>query len=186
MTATINILGLSGSLRRQSAHTAVLRTVAERLPDSVRLSLHGLQDIPPYNEDHDGPHTPPAVVALRAAVAEADGLLIGSPEYNHGMSGLLKNALDWLSRPHGHSVLSGRPVMTFTASPAFTGGVRAHQQLNETLWAIQAQLVVYPQIVIGGVTGKVQDGFLVDEAVEQFLMGGIERLIQTAQAQFST
>jgi chromate reductase, NAD(P)H dehydrogenase (quinone) len=178
MTEIINILGLSGSLRRQSAHTAVLHSVAQALPETVRLSVHGLDAIPPYNEDHDGPHAPSAVIALRAAVAEADGLLIGSPEYNHGMSGVLKNALDWLSRPHGHSVLTGRPVLTFTASPAFTGGARAHQQLNETLWAIQAQLVVYPQIVIGSVASKIQDGRLVDEAVEKFLMGGVERLIQ--------
>jgi chromate reductase len=186
MTQTINILGLSGSLRRQSAHTAVLHSVAQGLPGTVRLSVHGLDAIPPYNEDHDGPNAPPAVIALRAAVAEADGLLIGSPEYNHGMSGVLKNALDWLSRPHGRSVLTGRPVLTFTASPAFTGGVRAHQQLNETLWAIQAQLVVYPQIVIGSVAGKIQDGRLVDEAVEKFLMGGVERLIQVVLTHSST
>ena len=70
------------------------------------------------------------MIALRAAVAAADGVLIGSPEYNHGMSGVLKNALDWLSRPHGKSVLRGCPILSFTASPAFTGGVRAHQQLN--------------------------------------------------------
>ncbi|WP_434694761.1 NADPH-dependent FMN reductase [Pseudomonas sp. Z1-14] len=113
MTVTINILGLSGSLRRQSAHTAILRTVAERLPEHVRLTLHGLDNIPPYNEDDDGAHAPQAAIAWRTAVAAADGVLIGSPEYNHGMSGVLKNALDWLSRPHGKSVLLGLSGVEF-------------------------------------------------------------------------
>ncbi|CAM3713454.1 Chromate reductase [Pseudomonas reidholzensis] len=180
MSRTVRLLGLSGSLRKQSAHTAVLCSVAESLPETARLDVHGLEAIPPYNEDCDGANTPLAVLALREAVARADGLLIGSPEYNHGMSGVLKNALDWLSRPHGQSVLSGRAVLTFTASPAFTGGVRAHQQLNETLWAIQAVLVAYPQIVIGGVGGKIRDGQLVDEATRSFLLGGVERLIECA------
>lgn len=180
MTTTINLLGLSGSLRRQSAHTAILKTVAERLSGPVRLTLHGLENLPPYNEDLDGIDAPPAVVELRAAVAAADGVLLGSPEYNHGMSGVLKNALDWLSRPHGQSVLRGRPVLSFTASPAFTGGVRAHQQLNETLWAIQAAMVVYPQIVIGNVTGKIEQGRLVDEATCNFLMDGVGALIERA------
>jgi chromate reductase len=177
MTATINILGLSGSLRRQSAHTAILRTVAERLPEHVRLTRYGLNDIPPYNEDDDGAHAPQAVIALRAAVAAADGVLIGSPEYNHGMSGVLKNALDWLSRPHGKSALQGCPVRSFTASPAFTGGVRAHQQLNETLWAIQALQVAYPQIVIGNVTSKIEHGQLRDESARAFLLDGVVALI---------
>ncbi|UZE21385.1 NAD(P)H-dependent oxidoreductase [Pseudomonas sp. B21-056] len=180
MTSTINLLGLSGSLRQQSAHTAILNTVAERLAGPVRLTLHGLENIPPYNEDHDGVHAPAAVVGLRAAVAQADGILIGSPEYNHGMSGVLKNALDWLSRPHGKSVLTGRPVLCFTASPAFTGGVRAHQQLNETLWAIQAAMVTYPQIVIGGVAAKIAHGRLVDTAACTFLMDGVGALIEQA------
>ncbi|WLG48559.1 NADPH-dependent FMN reductase [Pseudomonas sp. FP1742] len=178
MTATINILGLSGSLRQHSAHTAILNTVAERLSGQVRLTLHGLERIPPYNEDNDGVHAPQAVSDLRAAVAAADGVLIGSPEYNHGMSGVLKNALDWLSRPHGKSALTGRPVLGFTASPAFTGGVRAHQQLNETLWAIQAAIVVHPQIVIGGVHSKIEHGRLADGVARDFLLNGIGALIE--------
>lgn len=182
LRTTLNLLGLSGSLRAQSSHTAVLRTLAESLPANICLQVHGLECIPPYNEDCDGANAPREVLALREAVARADGVLIGSPEYNHGMSGVLKNALDWLSRPHGQSALSGRAVLTFTASPAFTGGVRAHQQLNETLWAMQAAQVVYPQIVIASVAGKIRDGRLVDEAACRFLMGGIDRLIADLHA----
>ena len=178
MAIAANILGLSGSLRRGSAHSAVLRTVAEQLPVNVALTLHELHEVPPYNEDLDGDMPPAAVLALREAVRRADAVLIGSPEDNHGMSGVLKNALDWISRPHGKSSLSGKPVLTFTASPAFTGGVRAHQQLNETLNAIQVIQVVYPQIVIGSVASKLEDGRLVDEAATAFLMGGVRRLLQ--------
>ncbi|MNG21004.1 NADPH-dependent FMN reductase [compost metagenome] len=94
------------------------------------------------------------------------------------MSGVLKNALDWISRPQGKSSLMGKPVLTFTASPAFTGGVRAHQQLNETLVAMQSVQVVYPQIVIGSVANKLKDGRLVDDAANQFLMDGVRRLVQ--------
>ncbi|QXI31571.1 NAD(P)H-dependent oxidoreductase [Pseudomonas vanderleydeniana] len=180
MNRPMTLLGLSGSLRSKSSHTAVLRTVAEHLPGGVQLELYELASIPLYNEDCEGDHTPLAVLALREAVARAEGVLIGSPEYNHGMSGVLKNALDWLSRPHGQSVLRGRAVLTFTASPAFTGGVRAHQQLNETLCAMQARQVVYPQIVIGDVGSKVRDGRLIDEVSRRFLLEGVNRLIECA------
>lgn len=174
----VKILGLSGSLRQDSAHSAVLRTVAEQLPVGVAMEMYALHEVPSYNEDLDGGTVPAAVLALREAVRRADAVLIGSPEYNHGMSGVLKNALDWISRPHGKSSLTGKPVLTFTASPAFTGGVRAHQQLNETLTAIQAVQVVYPQIVIGSVASKLKDGRLVDETTSSFLMNGVRRLVQ--------
>lgn len=174
---TIQLLGFSGSLRANSVHEVILRTIAgELLPSNTELCICSLHDIPLYNEDHDGASSPEAVTRFRRAVLEADGLVIGCPEYNHGISGVLKNALDWLSRPHGGSVLKAKPVLTFTASPAFTGGVRAQQQLNETLWAIPAELARYPQIVIGGVTGKIENGRLADDSTRGFLSGGLEHL----------
>ena len=175
----LRLMGLSGSLRSNSTHDLILRTIAEELcPQDSQLFIHGLSEIPLYNEDLDGEgaKTPAPVSRLRQAVLEVDGIVIGSPEYNHGMSGVLKNALDWLSRPHGQSVLKGKPVLTFTASPAFTGGVRAQQQLNETLWAIPAELVRYPQIVIGSVGTKIEQGRLVDTAARQFLENGLLEL----------
>ncbi|SDG80180.1 chromate reductase [Pseudomonas flavescens] len=175
---TLHLLGLCGSLRRASSHEIILRTAAEELlPAGVRLHLQPLHDIPLYNEDHDGDATPDAVRALREAARRADGVLLGSPEYNHGMSGVIKNTLDWLSRPHGRSPLKEKPVLAFTASPAFTGGVRAQQQLNESFWALQALLVPYPQIVIGSVGAKLGEGRLQDEAARQFLKQGIEAMV---------
>ena len=115
--------------------------------------------------------------ALRSAIDTSDGVIMISPEYNHGMSGVLKNALDWASRPHGGSSLRGKPVLTMTASPAFTGGARAQQQMNETLLAIQARLVLRPQIVIGTVHEKVREGRLVDEAALRFVLAGVDDLV---------
>jgi len=108
-----------------------------------------------------------------------------SPEYNHGMSGVLTNALDWVSRPHGMSVLKGKPVLTMTASRAFTGGVRAHQQMNETLASIPARPVFRRQIVIGGVHEKVHDGRLVDQATLSFALAGVDDLITEIRAAHS-
>jgi chromate reductase len=105
-----------------------------------------------------------------------------SPEYNHGMSGVMKNGLDWASRPYGRSVLRGKPVLTMMASPVFTGGVGAQQQLNETRASIPARPVLRPRIVIGGVHEKVRDGRLVDEAALRFALAGVDDLLDEIKA----
>ena len=182
MTQAFRLLGLSGSLRRASNSTALLRGLQDALAPKAALSIFALHGIPLYNEDDDGEHAPESVRALRSAIETSDGVAMISPEYNHGMSGVLKNALDWVSRPYGRSALKGKPVLTMTASPAFTGGVRAQQQMNETLAAIPARLVLRPQIVIGGVHGKVSDGRLVDEASLGFAIAGVDDLLDEVRA----
>ena len=176
------LLGLSGSLRRGSNSTAVLRGLQVALGLRAVLDIFPLHVIPLYNEDDDAAHAPEPVRVLRSAIEACDGVIMVSPEYNHGMSGVLKNALDWASRPYGRSALKGKPVLTMTASPAFTGGVRAQQQMNETLASIPARPVLRPQIVIGGVHEKVRDGRLVDEAVLSFALAGVEDLIEEIRA----
>jgi chromate reductase, NAD(P)H dehydrogenase (quinone) len=147
----------------------------------VALDIFPLHALPLYNEDDDAGHAPESVRALRSAIA-SDGVIMISPEYNHGMSGVLKNALDWASRPYGLSVLKSKPVLTMTASPALIGGVRAQQQMNETLASIPARPVFRPQIVIGGVHGKVRDGRLIDEAALSFALSGADDLIEEIRA----
>ena len=176
------LLGLSGSLRRSSYSTAVLRGLRDALASKAVLGIFPLHGLPLYNEDDDAKHAPESVRALRSAIEACDGVIMISPEYNHGMSGVLKNALDWASRPHGLSVLRKKPVLTMTASPAFTGGVRAQQQMNETLAAIQAWPVLRPQIVIGGVHEKVRDGRLCDEAALGFALAGVDDLFEEIKA----
>ena len=178
----LRLLGLSGSLRRASNSTAVLRGLQDALAPKARLDIFSLHGLPLYNEDEDGEHAPESVRALRSAIETTDGVIMVSPEYNHGMSGVLKNALDWASRPYGRSALRGKPVLTMTASPAFTGGVRAQQQMNETLASIPARPVLRPQIVIGGVHEKVSDGRLVDEATLRFAQAGVDDLLEEIRA----
>jgi chromate reductase len=172
------LLGLSGSLRRASNSTAVLRGLLDALAPKAALKIFPLHGVPLYNEDDDGEDVPEQVGALRSAIASSDGVIMISPEYNHGMSGVLKNALDWASRPYGRSTLMRKPVLTMTASPAFTGGVRAQQQMNETLVSIPARSVLRPQIVIGRVHEKVRDGRLTDEAALSFVLAGVDDLLE--------
>jgi len=176
------LLGLSGSLRRASNSTGVLRGLQDSLGPRAALDIFPLHAIPLYNEDDDAERAPESVRALRAAIDANDGVIMISPEYNHGMSGVLKNALDWASRPYGLSVLKSKPVLTMTASPAFTGGVRAQQQMNATLASIPARPVFRPQIVIGGVHEKVRDGRLIDEAALSFALAGVDDLIEEIRA----
>src|SRR5438445_1457168 len=98
-----SLLGLSGSLRRASNSTAVLRGMQDALGSRAALDIFPLHAIPLYNEDDDAGHAPESVCALRSAIDASDGVIMISPEYNHGMSGVLKNALDWASRPYGRS-----------------------------------------------------------------------------------
>ena len=178
----LSLLGLSGSLRRASNSTAVLRGLQDVLEAQAKLHIFPLHGMPLYNEDDDSEHAPESVRALRSAIEASDGVIMISPEYNHGMSGVLKNALDWASRPYGRSVLKGKPVLTMTASPAFTGGVRAQQQMNETLASIPARNVLRPQIVIGGVHEKVRDGRLIDETTLGFALAGVDDLLEEIMA----
>jgi len=178
MSSKPRLLGISGSLRKASSNTAILTAVAEMIADKATLELFPLDDIPLYNQDIDVEPWPPAVTALRDAIAAADGVIISSPEYNYGMSGVLKNALDWASRPYGKAKLTGKPVLTVTASMASTGGVRAQLQLNETLTAIAALVVLRPQSIIGSVLQKMTDGRFTDEASLKFLNAAVDDLLR--------
>ena len=171
------LLAISGSLRRGSYNTAILTTLGEAITDKATLEIFPLNDVPLYDQDADTDTPPEAVAALRAAIGAADGIVIASPEYNHGMSGVLKNALDWASRPHGKATLTGKPVFTLTSSPGAVGGARAHAQLNETLASIGARTVLRPQAVVGAVHEKIADGRLTDQRTLDFLKGGIDDLL---------
>jgi chromate reductase, NAD(P)H dehydrogenase (quinone) len=170
------LLGLPGSLRSASYSRAVLSGIAARLRPHAELRIHGLH-LPLYNEDEEGASAPASVNALREAIHSTDGLVIATPEYNHGMPGLLKNALDWASRPYGQSVLIDKPVLVISASPAFTGGVRAHAQVNETLLACGARPLGAPQVVIGTVGEKIRGGQLTDEPSLAFALSAMNRLL---------
>ena len=178
----VRLLGLSGSLRRGSYCTAVLRTLKDRLADKADLSIFYLDRVPLYNQDEDGDGKPEAVVALKQAIADADGLIVISPEYNYGISGVLKNALDWASRPGFKSVLRDKPVLVMTAAPSFTGGVRAQAQLKQTLGATLARVVPTAEVVIAGVDAKVTEGVLTDAAAIKFSLDACDALLREIRA----
>ncbi len=135
-----------------------------------------LETIPLYNEDLDCEPALPAIVGLRTAIAESDGVIIATPEYNHGIPGVLKNALDWASRPAFESCFRGKPVLSISSSKAFTGGVRAQYQLRETLVSMLAQVIPGPEVVIGGVHTKMADGRFTDAASLEFMKDALSRL----------
>lgn len=174
---TIRLAAISGSLRQASSNTAVLRTLQESMPVGVEMTLLPLDSIPMYNQDLDGPNPPDAVRAFKEAITACDGLVICSPEYNFGMSGVLKNALDWASRPAFASPLKGKPVLLMTASPAFTGGTRALSQLRETFAGTLSRVIARPPIVIAGVYAKLENGRLTDEANLKFALEGVTDLV---------
>lgn len=178
MTAKPTLLALSGSLRTGSYNTLILKHLAEVIQDQAQLTVFALNEIPLYDQDLDVDAPPAAVAALRQAIAAADGVVIATPEYNYGMSGVLKNALDWASRPYAASALIGKPVLTMASSPAVTGGVRALAGLHESLLGIGAQLVARPQTVIGSVHQRVVDGKISDAATLTFLRDGINDLLR--------
>jgi chromate reductase len=177
MQQQLHLIGISGSLRRGSANSAVLHSIKDALA-MHDMEIFELNGIPLYNEDEDGDAACGSVRTLRRKIAAADAVVLASPEYNHGMSGVLKNALDWLSRPHGQSVLKAKPVLNLTASPAFTGGARAHQQMNETLAGMGAHTIIRPQIVIGGVYDKLSESRLTDAPTLAFVLAGVEDLVR--------
>ncbi len=139
----MRILGISGSLRADSHNTALLGAAAELLPPGVELELYeGLRDIPPYDQDEDDAgHHDPAVLELRHAIDQADAVLIATPEYNHSIPGVLKNALDWVSRPVATSVLRGKPAAVVGASTSLFGAVWAQAETRKVLAAIGADVV---------------------------------------------
>ena len=130
----MRVLGISGSLRRDSHNLALLRAAADALPPGAELEIfEGLADVPPYNEDDDVQPAPAAVARLRAAIADADAVLISTPEYNHSLPGQLKNALDWASRPLAQNVFRGKPAAVIGASTGMFGAVWAQAEGRKVL-----------------------------------------------------
>ncbi|MGJ7573066.1 NADPH-dependent FMN reductase [Variovorax sp. RB2P76] len=173
----MRLVAISGSIRRASNCTAVLRSLQPLLPPEVEVQLVPLDDIPPYNADLDGDTPPEPVARLKRAIAEADGLVLCSPEYNYGMPGVLKNAIDWASRPGFASPLKGKPALVMTASPGTAGGVRAQAQIRDALAATLARPLVRPHVAIASVASRIQDGRLVDVPTLDFIRVALAELL---------
>lgn len=137
----MKVLGISGSLRANSHNTGLLRVAAELLPPEAELvEFDGLEAVPPYNEDSDGIEAARAVARLRDEIAQADAILIATPEYNASLPGVLKNAIDWASRPFPDHAFRDKPVLVVGASTGMFGAVWAQAEVRKVLNHIGAQV----------------------------------------------
>jgi chromate reductase len=177
-----HVLGISGSLRRDSHNARLLRAAASELPPGAQLAVFGgLAAVPPYSEDLDGSQAPPGAAALRTAIAHADAVLIATPEYNSSVPGQLKNALDWASRPLATSVLRGKPVAVVGASTGVFGAVWAQAEVRKVLAAIGAHVLDDELPVAQAHDAFDADGSLGDPALRALLAGTVAKLVDAAR-----
>jgi chromate reductase len=178
----MRVLAISGSLRRDSDNTKLLRAASESLPPSAQLEfLDGLADVPPYNEDEDVDPAPLAVQRMREAIAGADAVLIATPEYNASIPGVLKNALDWASRPFPDNAFRGKTVAVIGASTSMFGAVWAQAELRKVLGAIGAR-VIDRDLPIGTAEEAFDAQFkLVSDEQRGRLVGILEELLEEAR-----
>jgi chromate reductase len=172
----VQILGIVGSLRRDSWNRKLLLSAGELLPDGVELELwDGLKGVPPYDEDEDTEPAPAAVAELRDAIAGADAVLFATPEYNSSVPGVLKNALDWASRPLATNSLRNKPVAVVGSSTGAFGAVWAQAELRKVLAAIGAR-VQEGDLAVGHVQTRFVDGELADGELREGLQEVVEEL----------
>jgi len=179
----VKVLGISGSLRRDSYNTKLLRAAEELLPPFVEFELFdGLKAIPPYDEEDDVHPGPEAVEGLRRAVAEADAIVFATPEYNSSIPGQLKNAIDWLSRPLATNPLRNKPVVVIGASTGAFGAVWSQAELRKVLGATGAR-VVEAEVAVGHAPTRFDEqGSLVDEELRDQLAEALDVLLAETPA----
>lgn len=174
------LLCLAGSLRAASSSRAVVATIRDRLDGRVETAGFDIGALPHYNAELDP--LPETVVALKDEIAKADGLVIVTPEYNYSVPGVLKNAIDWASRPGYASVLKDKPVLIASVSGGALGGVRAQAHLKNILGGVLARTFVWQEIAVIQANAKVKDGRLADEATETFLFAAIDAFLAEIEA----
>jgi chromate reductase len=178
------LLGFSGSLRKGSHNTALLRVAATVLPDHAELELYDYREVPLYDEDLDGVHPPEAVIRMRQAINHADGLVIATPEYNHGIPGVLKNAIDWASRPAFKSSLTHKPVAVLTASKSPVGGARGQAALRQVLGGTLSPIFPHVEMLIGTVHEQFDAlGNLEDAKTKQRLQSYLAQFVEWIRKQ---
>jgi chromate reductase len=179
----MTILGISGSLRRGSYNTALLHAAAELLPAGVELEIwDGLKEVPPYDQDDDAAGAPAAVEELRSAVAGADAVLIATPEYNASIPGVLKNALDWVSRPVATNPLRNKPAAVVGASTGAFGAVWAQAELRKVLATIGARALQTEVACRHAAECFDDEGRIVGEEVRADLAEAVAELVEAARA----
>ncbi|MBI1764040.1 MAG: NAD(P)H-dependent oxidoreductase [Acidobacteria bacterium] len=181
MKQPIHILGIAGSLRRASYNRAALRAAAQLVPEGAVLEIFELDGIPLFNQDED--QNPPAkVVELKRRIRAADAILFVTPEYNYSIPGVLKNAIDWASRPYGDSAWNGKPAALMGASVGTFGTVRAQYHLRQIMVFLNMFPINQPEVMIGSAHTRFdQEGNLTDEPTQEFIRQLLQNLVAWTQ-----
>jgi chromate reductase, NAD(P)H dehydrogenase (quinone) len=166
----LRVVGIAGSLRRASLNRALLCAAQQLAPSEMRIEIEDLAGLPMFNADLDTADPPEAVARLRLSVLRADGLLFVTPEYNHGVPGVLKNAIDWLSQPLHGSALEGRPTALMGASTSLAGTARGQTQLRQSFILTNTPAMLRPEVLVGRAQERFDaEGRLTHEPTRQFL-----------------
>ena len=167
MNKQVTILGFAGSLRKNSYNKALLHAAMGLLPKDVKLEIFDLEGIPPFNQDLET-RMPKIVKEFKAKIKTADAILIATPEYNYSMPGVLKNAIDWASRPYGDNAFEGKPVAIMSASPGMLGGARAQYHLRQVLVSLNMHPLNRPEVLVSSADEKIDDkGRVTDEKTKE-------------------
>jgi chromate reductase len=173
MADQVTILGIAGSLRKTSWNRGALRASQQLCPEGAKID-----GIPGFNQDEER-NPPQKVVELKQRIRAADALLFATPEYNYGLPGVLKNAIDWASRPYGDNAWNGKPAAILSAAMSMGGGVRAQYQLRQSFVFLNVEAVVQPEVAIGNATERFDEqGNLKDETSKKLIRQLLQNLVQ--------
>jgi chromate reductase len=178
MSKQIRILGIAGSLRRESFNRAALRAAADLVPEGATIDIFEIDGIPGFNQDEE--QNPPAkVVELKKRIREADAVLIVTPEYNYSVPGVLKNAIDWASRPYGDSAWNGKPAAIMGASIGAIATARAQYHLRQMMVFLNMYPINQPEVMIGNAAERFDaEGNLTDDATKEFIRQLLQNLVE--------
>jgi chromate reductase len=176
MDKQLVILGFAGSLRKGSYNKALLRAAAELLPQEATLEIFDLEGIPPFNQELEA-RMPEKVKEFKAKIRAADAILIATPEHNYSVPGVLKNAIDWASRPYGDNSFEGKPAAIMSASTGMLGGARAQYHLRQIFVFLDMHPINKPEVIVTFAAQKIdQQGMLTDETTRKVIKALLEAL----------
>ena len=178
MNNPIVILGIVGSLRRESFNRMTLRAAQQLAPEGSRIDVADIDGLPGFNQDHES-EPPSKVTELKQRIRNADAILFVTPEYNYSVPGVLKNAIDWASRPYGDSAWSGKPVAIMGASIGMTGTARAQYHLRQMFVFLNMHAVNQPEVMISNAAKRFDEqGNLTDETSRKLIQQLLQELVR--------
>ncbi len=177
MSRHLRILGIAGSLRRESYNRFALRAATQLVPEGATIEIFELDGIPVFNQDEE--QNPPAnITEFKRRIREADAILFVTPEYNYSVPGVLKNAIDWASRPYGDSAWNGKPAAIMGASVGAIGTARAQYHLRQMMVFLNMFPVNQPEVMIGNASGRFDAaGNLTDDATKELIRQLVQSLV---------